>query len=133
MALGYIYFYTTTVSELAKRAKVKEEEVKSVCFNANPVIGNIQSIGVKEEFRKNGYAEKLLEFSLTKLHDAKVDTVFIVCWKVGNRVPLQAPLTSLNFSYLKDAHKVWYDVPNLICPYCEGRCICDASIYYKNI
>ncbi|MGN0405383.1 MAG: hypothetical protein ACI4F1_09185 [Bariatricus sp.] len=130
-AAGYIYYYTTTVKELSARARLPEEQIAKVCANREGVIGNIQSIGVEDAYRGNGLSVSLLEFSLKNLAALMADTAFIVCWKIGERVPLRASLEKLDFCYLSDAHKVWYDVPNLICPYCEGRCKCDAAVYYK--
>lgn len=130
-AAGYIYFFTTVIKELSTRARLPEDQIAAVCSNKEGVIGNIQSIGVADAFRGKGLSVSLLEFSLKILAELMADTAFIVCWKIGKRVPLRASLKKLDFCYLSDAHKVWYDVPDLICPYCAGRCKCDAAVYYK--
>ena len=56
---------------------------------------------------------------------------FIVCWKPGGVVPLGKALSECNFDFLAETKKVWYDDTELICPYCKGRCLCDAEVYYK--
>lgn len=130
-AIGYIYFYLTTIEEFSTSAKLATEQVEYICQGNNRVIGKIQSVGVRDEYRRLNLSVKLLSFALEKLHILHADIIFIVCWKIGSYIPLAKSLERLHFKYFTDAHKVWYDNEKLICPYCIGRCHCDAAVYYK--
>jgi anaerobic selenocysteine-containing dehydrogenase len=68
---------------------------------------------------------------LKKLKEISIDVAFIVCWKPRGVVSLSKALWECTFDYLAEAKKVWYDDTELICPYCNGRCLCDAEVYYK--
>ena len=72
-----------------------------------------------------------VSFILKKLTEISVDVAFIVCWKPRGIVPLGKALADCRFDYLAEAKRVWYDDTELICPYCNGRCLCDAEGYYK--
>lgn len=82
-------------------------------------------------YRGIGLAAKMIQFVLLELKDKLIDAAFIVCWKPGGIVPLSKALSECHFKYLADAKRVWYDDTELICPYCKGRCLCDAEVYYK--
>ena len=129
---GYIYFYLTSVDDLASYAKLPRQELLSVSHGAGPV-GKIQSVGVREDFRRYGLAGKMVDAALEVLSSLSVSTVFVVCWKPGQTVPLQRTMEECHFTHLTTAKKIWYDDPDLICPYCSGRCKCDAEVYYKSL
>lgn len=128
---GYIYFYVTEKDSIADYAKLDTKLFDSVCQNTEKRVGKIQSIGVREEYRGSRFAVKLLRFALEKLKENEIAEVFIVCWKKGKEVPLESSLKECRFEFLSVAHKVWYDYTELQCPYCKGRCECDAKVYYK--
>lgn len=54
-----------------------------------------------------------------------------VFWKPNGTLPMVRSLEAFSFLFLEDAHLVWYDTPGLVCPYCQGKCHCDAAVYYK--
>lgn len=129
---GYIYFYLTTVEGLASYAKLSQRVLLSVS-QATGSVGKIQSVGVKDSFRRCGLARKMVDAALAVLSSLAVSTVFVVCWKPGQTVPLQRTMEECRFIHLTTAKKIWYDDPDLICPYCSGRCQCDAEVYYKTL
>ena len=57
--------------------------------------------------------------------------VFAICWKPGKIVPAGKMLKECGFDDLTEAKNVWYDDKDLVCPYCKGRCRCDAEVFYK--
>ena len=130
-AIGYIYFFLSGLAEMAALSKLPETRLSVISQKQNPVLGNIQSIAVSEDFRRRGLSRRLIAFSLERLEQMGADAAFGVCWKIHGRTPIEPTLTSLGFRYLSDSHLVWYDNPRLICPYCEGRCKCDAAVYYR--
>lgn len=133
-AVGYFYFYLTDLADMAAQAKLPKERLSVVSPKADPVIANLRSIGVAENYRSHRLSEALLRLALDRLQTAaRADAAVGICWKAGGRVPMDQILQTLGFQYLSDAHRVWYDNEALVCPYCQGRCVCDAAIYYKRL
>lgn len=134
VAVGYFYFYLTDLAEMAAQAKLPKDRLSVVSGKADPVIANLRSIGIAENFRSHRLSEALLCLALERLQTvARADAAVGICWKAGGHVPMDQILRSLDFHYLTDAHRVWYDNEALVCPYCQGRCVCDAAIYYKTL
>ena len=128
---GYVYYYLTTEEEVAHYAKIDISLLSSLSPAPRRKVGKIQSIGVLDEYRGIGIAPKLMEFVLNDLKGQGLEIVFIVCWKPKGSVPLEHALIENKFTFLTQATKVWYNDTRLICPYCKGRCLCDAEVYYK--
>ena len=129
--VGYIYCYLTDIESIAKYSRLDINLFREVYSSTDKKIGKIQSVGLKEEYRGSGFAAQMIRFILERLKDISVDVAFIVCWKPGGVVPLGKALSECNFDFLADTKKVWYDDTKLACPYCKGRCLCDAEVYYK--
>lgn len=129
--VGYIYYYLTDVEYIAEYSRLETNLFRDVYSSTDKKVGKIQSVGLKAEYRGIGLAAQMIQFILGKLKEFSIDVAFIVCWKPGGVVPLGKALAECNFNYLAEAKKVWYDDTKLICPYCHGRCVCDAEVYYK--
>lgn len=129
--IGYIYCYLTDVESMAKFAKIDPNLLGSVYHGDKRKIGKIQSVGLKKDYRGMGLAAQMIRFTLKKFAEISIEAVFIVCWKPGGIVPLDKALQNCNFTHLTEAKRVWYDDIDLICPYCQSRCVCDAEVYYK--
>ena len=129
-AVGYLFFLLTDPVTIARSAKTDPQVLTAVCDGPERVC-RLQSIALREDYRGTGLAENLLNFALGRVRCLGIRTIYVVCWKAGLRVPLEKPLQKCGFSFLTEAKKVWYDEPLLHCPYCNGRCHCDAEIYYK--
>lgn len=130
---GYIYYYLTDVESVAKHAKLSTDKLEAVCPVKNAPVGKLQSIGLREEYRKSGLAAQMLDFALNDMRRISIGTAFIICWKINGFVPLEGTLRKCSFSHLAEAKKIWYDMTDLVCPVCRGRCHCDAEVYYKRI
>lgn len=130
-AMGYIYYFLTNITDMAALSNLPRESLAVISPKENPVIGNLQSIGVKEAFRGQGLSQHLVRFYLERLHDNAADTAFGVFWKARGTVPMKQTLVALHFHFLAEAHEVWYENKDLICPFCKGQCKCDAEVYYK--
>ncbi len=130
---GYIYYYLTDEASVAKSAKIDAAVLYTVYRATEKKIGKIQAIGLKETYRGMGLAVQMLRFVLDELTAMSVEAVFNVCWKPGGIIPVGKALQECGFHDLTEAKMVWYDEPALICPYCKGRCRCDAELYYKLI
>lgn len=129
--VGYTYYYLTNLESIAKFAKLDTELFENVCPSETKPIGKIQSVGLKKKYRGLGLAQQMMRFMLNRLQALSAEAVFIVCWKIGEVVPLKNALHECGFDYLSEAKKVWYNDTNLVCPICHGRCHCDAAVYYK--
>lgn len=130
---GYIYYRLTDEESIASSAKIDITVLRTVYGETGKKVGRIQSIGLKETYRGLGLAARMICFALGKLAAMSVEAVFIVCWKPGGMVPLGKALKECGFDDLTEAKKVWYDDADLICPYCQGRCRCDAEVFYKRL
>ena len=62
-----------------------------------------------------------------------IGEVFIICWNAGGKVPLERALQECKFVHLFSAKMIWYNKKELYCPYCKGRCKCDAEVYFKKV
>lgn len=125
---GYLYFYITQLTKIASDGKFPPalaEQPQQKRF------GKIQSIGIKEEYRGEGLSTKMIRFAMSRLQAMGMERVFIICWKKGSDVPLKPTLVQCGFQFLCVTKRPWYDHPKLHCPYCGGRCCCDAEIYYR--
>ena len=129
--VGYLYYYFTTLDAIAAFTKLASDCFQTACPQVSQKAGRIQSIGLQHEYRGQDLSERLIDFSLRDFAQQAVPTVFGVCWKMGTVVPMQKPLLRCGFQHLTTAKKVWYDDEDLFCPYCQGRCHCDAEVYYK--
>lgn len=128
---GYIYYRLTDEASIASSAKIDRAVLRAVYRENGKKVGRIQSIGLKEPYRGMGLAAQMIGFALGALAAMSAEAVFIVCWKPGGMVPLSKALKQCGFDDLTEAKKVWYDDADLICPYCKGRCRCDAEVFYK--
>lgn len=129
---GYIYFFPADLEEMMSLSKLSCEQLNIVTKGEHPVIGNLQSIGVTETYRGEGISEILVKFFLTTLQESTVaEVAFGVFWKAKGKVPMEKTLKTFDFIYITDVQGVWQDKDDLICPFCRGRCTCEASVYYK--
>ena len=132
-AVGYVYYCLTDVRTIVQQTKLDAQRFRSICADDGERVGKLQSMGVRAQYRGIGLASRMTQFVTEKLKANGVETVFSICWKPSGVAPLAKALLECGFTYLTDAEKVWYDADGLICPYCEGRCLCDAEIYYKKL
>lgn len=133
-AAGYIYFFLSNMDEISALYGIPRERLTAVSPKADAVIGVLQSIGIAERWRGQKLSARLMDFYLEYLQaEEPVGAAFGVFWKPEGRVPMEKNLKRTGFCHLEDVPRFWYDVAELICPYCKGRCICDAAIYYKTL
>lgn len=132
--VGYIYFYLTDLEEMSRLSKLLIEQIACISQRSHPVIGNLQSIGVVKKYQRKGMSAILMDIYLSKLSEIPwADVAFGVFWKAKGFIPMEKTLNAFQFTYLTDAHGVWQDKKDLICPVCQGTCVCDAAIYYKTL
>lgn len=131
---GYIYYYLTDTEQIARDSRVKSAKISEVCKCEDRMpVGKIQSVGVEEEFRGHGLAKHLVRFALSQLGKMGAAEVFIICWNIRGVVPLGKVLKECQFTHLTTAKGIWYNKKELYCPYCKGRCKCDAEVFYKKL
>ncbi len=128
---GYIYYGLSTDEEIANYAKIDVNLIRRIYPSKGKIIGKMQSIGVKSEYRGEGLSAFMINFVTDRLKKQSAGIVFCVCWKPMGIVSVQKALKECDFSFLTEAKKIWYDDVDLVCPYCKGRCVCDADVYYK--
>ncbi len=140
---GYIYFILMDEKELASYCKPaakklgriyeESESLTEPLENRGRIIGNLRSIGVKDAYRSMGLAKELNRFAFERLAAMGAELVIIFCWKIKGVVYTRKMLLGYGMRHLLDVPRMWYNEKNLICPYCGGRCTCDAEVYYMRL
>lgn len=131
---GYIYYYLTNEKQIAEDTRLTEQKIQQVCQQDTLApVGKIQSVGIKEAFRRQGLAVWLMKYALRQFAEKGIGEVFIICWNAGGKVPLERALQECRFVHLFSAKMIWYNKKELYCPYCKGRCKCDAEVYFKKV
>ena len=72
-------------------------------------VGKIQSVGIKEAFRRQGLAVWLMKYALRQFAEKGIGEVFIICWNAGGKVPLEKALQECRFVHLFSAKMIWYN------------------------
>lgn len=92
-----------------------------------------KSVAVSSKFRKNGLLTRLIEGLLEHVKELGYGAVFLSAWMYDGKIPTESSLMSLGFTRLYQRHMLWYRYENYHCVVCNGRCVCDAVIFYKNL
>jgi len=128
---GYIYYYLTDMKSIADYTKLNVELFYDIYPKKAAEVAKIQSVAIRDKYRGSSISVTMIKFALDRLKDIRKELVFGVCWKMGEYVPMKKTLCECGFLYFSEAEKIWYDDTELICPYCKGRCLCDAEVYYR--
>lgn len=127
--VGYIYFHRSDINAAAEFLHTTPEKVARYLNPACDLV-HLRSIGVLPSMRNKQLAVRLLEFALAFSRQVlHADLAFVACWRKGDFVPMHNNIQKFGFIHLFTAPKLWYDVPDLYCPFCKGRCSCPAEIY----
>ena len=130
-AMGYYYFHLTDLAGMAAFTRLPLTDLTGLCPKRDPVTANLRSIGILPEHRRKDLSIDLVRYFLDMLANRlHADLAFCVCWKPKGKIPVNHSLDAFHFVHLTDVPRFWEDVPDLDCPYCEGRCRCDAAVYY---
>ncbi len=128
--MGYIYFEIVDAASVEFFAKLPSGVLSGLCNGNTDTVGHLKSIGVLQKWRNSGVAKQLAAFALEKVKKRNASIAVAACWKHGDSVPMQKNMEALGFQSLPGAYRLWYDHDRLICPFCNGRCQCEAVIYY---
>ncbi len=128
--IGYLYYQLTDTASVESYTKLPLGTLGSVLKGKQDSVGLLQSIGVLPKWRNFGIAKQLVEYAMEKLTKQNVSYAVAACWKHGSAIPMQKNMEELGFQRLPGAYRIWYDLDRLICPFCSGRCKCEAVIYY---
>lgn len=125
---GYIYSLVTTPEDnvlflSAGRGMMPQEKL----------IGRIQSVALKKEYRGMGYSSLMINKALDTFLEKGIESVYIVCWKPGGVLPLSKALRECGFTFVSIVENAWYKNERLYCPYCRGRCHCSGEVYMKKL
>ncbi len=130
-AAGYYYFHLTDLAGMARYTRLPLAQLTDLC-RPNPRVAHLRSIGILEAYRREHMSVCLVRYFLRMLEtELHADMAFCVCWKPQGKIPVTRSLEAFSFRHLADVARFWYDVPELECPICRGRCRCDAAVYYK--
>lgn len=126
---GVSYGRFLNISQAAELLKCNEKDVSEIFPNVT-VFADHTGIAVSPNVRGNGVSNVL--FSV--YNDAilnKASVVFYNVWvRNGGEKPAVSLIEGYGASFLKRIPQYWYDVPDLYCDVCKGRCKCDCDIYF---
>ncbi len=131
--IGYVFFEMAERKELAGYFKMEQERLLSIIYPMDMAV-HFRSIGIAEEMRGKQLPDRLMNFALAFSRERlQADVMIGAFWKKGGKVPMERVLSGFGFKHFATAEKIWYDKTDLICPVCNGRCVCPAEIYYKRL
>lgn len=132
--IGYNYNHLAGEDEAAGELKLPTEELRQVAGAPRGAIyGICKSMGILPPLRKSGLGFGLLRSGVDQLYQNGACSLWGSAWKQGNRIPMKGIFGQLNFSYLHDVERVWYEIEGLRCPACkQPRCVCQAALFYQN-
>ncbi len=98
---GYIYYYLTNEKQIAEDTRLTEQKINGYASRILLApVGKIQSVGIKEAFRRQGLAVGLMNYALNQFAEKGIGEVFIICWNAGGKVPLERALQECKFVHL---------------------------------
>lgn len=128
--VAYLYCKIVDAKSVSDYAKLPADIFQSVAPLPTGRIVQLQTIGVAEGYRNQHYSDLIQDYVLETVQDG--DGMFALCWHPPGIEPAMAPyLESRGFLHIADSKDVWAEVPDLICPYCEGVCHCSGAAYYR--
>lgn len=131
---GYNYFFLSDLQEMSEFTKRPISHLARMSTQKEPIIADIRSLGIAEEYRHRGLAVAFMGWELEFLKkETPAHVAMGAFWKPKGKYAMEWSLKALPFRYLEDAPLVWYNTPGLYCPVCKGRCQCDATIYYMQL
>ena len=131
--VGYIYFHRSDINAAAEFLLSTPEKVARYLDPACDLV-QLRSIGVLPALRHKGLAVRLLEFALAFSREVlHADRAFVACWRKGDLIPMYDNIQKFGFKHLYTVPNMWYNVPDLYCPFCKGRGTCTAEIYSTDL
>lgn len=131
---GYSYSKIEPIAPVAAHAKLDPAAFAVISPLVNPRVLNLQATGVAPAFRKHHLSQFLLDSVLNLV--TGYDVAFGLCWRPFGTpddeiTKIEHTVLGLDFKPFAHAKDVWVDVPDLVCPYCDGVCHCGATAYYR--
>ena len=126
---GYSAMLPVSIEDIIEYMGMKEAEVQAITGNKPALI--YKSVAVQPKYRKNGILTKLIKGLLNNAKELGYGSVIVSAWTYGGKTPAENSLISMDFTRLYHRHMLWYRNENYRCVICNGRCICDALIFYK--
>ena len=128
---GYSVMIPAKTEVIMEHMGMEESEVMEITENKPALI--YKSAAVLPKYRKHGLFTKLAESLLCNAKELGYCSVIVSAWTHSGRTPVEKSLMSLDFTRLYRRHMLWYQYENYRCVICNGRCVCDAIIFYKKI
>ncbi len=129
--VGFASFLHDTTENIAKAMGLCEDEVTKISNGLKCVI--YKSAAIEAKFEHYGIMQKLLSNLIQQAEKENYSAVFASAWIIGNTIPIEKNLKKFSFEYIANRSMLWYDDEDYSCIVCNGRCRCDAAIYYKKL
>lgn len=128
---GYSVMIPASTEDIIEHMGMKKSEVLTITGSKPALI--YKSVAVRSIYRKNGILTELVRALLCHAKELNYGSVILSAWTHGGKTPAESSLISLDFTRLYHRHMLWYHYENYRCVICNGRCVCDAAIFYKNL
>ncbi len=130
---GFHHHYLEPLNTAAIRLKLAPGAMLAVTGGEpDQPVGFCASLGIAGEFRQQGLAYALSQFSRDQLFALGATSLWVPAWKKNGVVPEAGTLLKQGFHFLCEVQRLWYDLEGLACPVCrQSHCICPADIYYQ--
>lgn len=131
--IGFHYHFIRTLREAAASFHCNPEAMAEICgCNTEQRVGVLKSIGITARYRGKGLAYTFNRYAIENLFEMGIPSIWVPAWMQKGYIPENNTLIRQGFHPFTSVEKLWYDKDLLKCPACgNGRCICNAMIYYS--
>jgi predicted GNAT superfamily acetyltransferase len=93
----------------------------------------IKSMAVTVGCRGTPLARELFAATFSDIIKHGANSAIGSAWKIGDKVPMHRIFTDYDLTPIAELSDIWYDDEDYVCTVCNGRCRCQAVIYYKSL
>ena len=129
---GAILFLNESKEELMENLDVAEEDYEGM-RDGKKVLHHKFCI-VREDQRGKGLMTEMLTEAVDSLKNEDIfGVIFIQTWIKLGEIPLAGVMDRVNYQKYKRQIRPWWRYADRTCNICNGRCKCDAMVYYRKL
>lgn len=126
---GFSAFIPASVEEICEHMEMTEDEVLAITGGKPALIG--KSAAVRVKYGRRVLMHRMMAAEIVEGRRLGYSAAFGSAWVYDNFVPAKKSFDTLGYKHLEQRrHLLWYGYEKYKCVACEGRCVCDAEIYY---
>ena len=130
--IGAILFICEDKETIIKDMEVSEEDYDRISKGL-PTLHHKFSI-VREDSRGKGLMTRMLADAIDSLEQEKrYGAIFTQGWIRNEQVPMENIFVQNGYVCYKRQIRPWWKYSDRTCSICNGRCRCDAMVYYRSL